>query len=239
LQVRVTLPARPFSNEGFCQEIGCSQEWSMTRGSFACILLGTLLADPSHAGSSLPSVEGTDWRQVRADCQRLFKEMEKLKFPLPVDTAKALSRLLETEPTDPEAAAAQVQKLLDPLCLAGININPESRVKAARGSLPAELVRDRETTMLIKVHNEGGVTHGLAVSGPQVRTGKNDEGERWLEVKVVGRKLSGSRLEYVLVLLTAHEAGKREATLKFDVGQGTQDLGFRAEVPILFTIKAP
>ena len=211
----------------------------MARTVFVCMLLGMLLVEPVGAGTSLPLVEGTDWRQVRAEGQRVFKEMEKLKFPLPADTVKALSRLLETEPTDPEAAAAQVQKLLDPHCLAGININPESRVKAARGALPAELVRGRETTMLIKVHNEGGVTHGLAVSGPQVHTGKNDERERWLEVKVVGRKLSGSRLEYVLVRLTAHEAGKREATLKFDVGQGTQDLGFRAEVPILFTIKTP
>jgi hypothetical protein len=39
------------------------------------------------------------------------------------------------------------------------------------------------------------------------------------------------------VRLAAHEAGKREATLKFDVGQGTQDLGFRAEVPVLFTVR--
>jgi hypothetical protein len=224
-------PGFAFSNEPGWQD--------MARTVFVCMLLGTVLLEPVGAGTSLPLVEGTDWHQVRADCQRLFKEMEKFKFPLPADTAKELSRLLETEPTDPEAAAAQVQKLFDPHCLAGININPESRVKAARGALPAELVRDRETTMLIKVHNEGGVTHGLAVSGPQVRTGKKDDRERWLEVKVAGRKLSGSRLEYVLVRLTAHEAGKREATLKFDVGQGTQDLGFRAEVPILFTIKAP
>jgi hypothetical protein len=36
--------------------------------------------------------------------------------------------------------------------------------------------------------------------------------------------------------LTARESGKREATLKFDAGQGTQDLGFRAEVPLLFRV---
>ena len=28
----------------------------------------------------------------------------------------------------------------------------------------------------------------------------------------------------------------REATLRFDVGQGSQDLGFRGEVPVLFTV---
>src|SRR5262249_51702278 len=37
-------------------------------------------------------------------------------------------------------------------------------------------------------------------------------------------------------LIHSSEAGKREVVLGFDVGQGTQDLGFRAEVPILFTI---
>jgi hypothetical protein len=133
----------------------------------------------------------------------------------------------------------EVQKLLDPHCLVGININPESRVKAARGPRLAELVRDRETVVLVKIHNEAGVTHGLAVTGPQVRTGKEDDRERWLEARAVGDKLRGGRLEYVPVRLTAREAGKREATLKFDVGQGTQDLGFRAEVPILFTVKKP
>ena len=46
-------------------------------------------------------------------------------------------------------------------------------------------------------------------------------------------------VEYVLLRLTARQVGKREATLMFDVGQGTQDLGFRNEVPILFTVRAP
>jgi len=40
----------------------------------------------------------------------------------------------------------------------------------------------------------------------------------------------------VVLHLIGREAGKREATLQFNVGQGTQDLGFRAEVPVLFTI---
>jgi hypothetical protein len=36
------------------------------------------------------------------------------------------------------------------------------------------------------------------------------------------------------VQLYSRDAGKREATLTFDVGQGTQDLGFRSELPVLF-----
>ena len=35
--------------------------------------------------------------------------------------------------TDKIKAIEGIQKILDPLCLAGVNINPESRVKAAPG----------------------------------------------------------------------------------------------------------
>jgi hypothetical protein len=49
--------------------------------------------------------------------------------------------------------------------------------------------------------------------------------------------LSGLKVEYALALIYSSEAGKREATLVFDVGQGTQDIGFRAEAPVLFDIR--
>jgi hypothetical protein len=86
------------------------------------------------------------------------------------------------------------------------------------------------------------VTHPLAVTGLHLREqGKPAEG-RWLSAAVIATgkesKLSGTRLEYVLLRLTAHEAGKREAAFKFDVGQGSQDLGFRAEVPVLFKVRS-
>jgi hypothetical protein len=49
--------------------------------------------------------------------------------------------------------------------------------------------------------------------------------------------LSGLKVEYLIALLYSSESGKREATIAFDVGQGTQDLGFRAEVPVLFDVR--
>ena len=45
------------------------------------------------------------------------------------------------------------------------------------------------------------------------------------------------RVEYAVALIYCSEAGQREATIGFDVGQGTQDLGFRGEVPILFEVR--
>src|SRR5205823_4439582 len=66
--------------------------------------------------------------------------------------------------------------------------------------------------------------------------------DRFLQVEMVSKppltdKLSGLKVEYAVALLYSSEAGKREATLGFDVGQGSQDLGFRGEVPILFEVR--
>ena len=47
-------------------------------------------------------------------------------------------------------------------------------------------------------------------------------------------RLSGLALEYRVVELFSRDSGKRDANLSFDVGQGTQDLGFRNEANLLF-----
>ena len=47
-------------------------------------------------------------------------------------------------------------------------------------------------------------------------------------------RLSGLELEYRIIQLYSREVGKREGMLAFNVGQGTQDIGFRNEVAILF-----
>ena len=65
---------------------------------------------------------------------------------------------------------------------------------------------------------------------------------RFLQVEMVTAQpmtanLSGLRVEYALALLYSSESGQREATIGFDVGQGTQDLGFRGEVPVLFDVR--
>ena len=121
---------------------------------------------------------------------------------------------------------------LEARCLLVVSINPESRVKAARGPAAAELRRDVPTLFVVKVVNEAGVTAPVAVSGPGIGDGG------WLDARFAGSgRLRGGRVEYLSLRLTAREAGKREATFRFDVGQGTQDLGFRAEVPVLFTVR--
>jgi hypothetical protein len=212
---------------------------------FRCVLVLfglVVLALPAQA-EPLPVVADVTWSDFRNHCQSLLDALEKFEAVLPADTVKAVRALLANKaPDDPREVAGAVQKLLDAHCLIGVNINPESRVKAARGPRRAELVRDRAVYVLVKVHNDGGVTHPLAATSPQkIESGKKGR-DRWLELAVIDRKpfvkrLSGAKVEYRLLELTARQAGKREATLAFDVGQGSQDLGFRAEVPILFTVR--
>jgi hypothetical protein len=207
------------------------------------VLSAFLLLDHAARAQNTPAqVDNVNFKAFAADCRRLLQGLEALKAPLPADTRKAVQKWLDAGARQPDKAVAEIQKLLDRRCLIGVSINPESRVKAVRGLAPAGLTLDRETVVLIKIHNEAGVTHALEVSGPELRAkGKTDKG-RWLEAAVAAgrpfrKTLSGQRLEYVAVKLVARESGKREATLRFDVGQGTQDLGFRAEVPVLFKVK--
>ena len=165
--------------------------------------------------------------------------------PLPAATLEALEPLLKRKkPDDPAGACALFEKLLDAHCLLGVTVNPESRVKAARGPRKAEMLLDGAAFVLVKVHNDGGVTHALSADSPQKLSpkAKRKDGERRLELAVLNEKpfanrLSGDRIEYRVLKLTPRQAGKREATLVFDVGQGSQDLGFRAEVPVLFAVK--
>ena len=208
------------------------------------LLAAVILLGPSggaFAQAPLAVVNKADLRPLLANCERLVQALDELNAPLPRDTREALRQLVKTGADDPQALE-KIQQLLDPLCLVGVTINPESRVKVARGPAEALLVQGRRAILLVKVHNEAGVTQELELTGPHLRPpGAGADGDRWLRAAVyreppMGRKLTGHELEYVLLVLSTDEVGKREARLIFDVGQGTQDLGFRAEVPVLFTI---
>jgi hypothetical protein len=48
-------------------------------------------------------------------------------------------------------------------------------------------------------------------------------------------QLSGLNLEYRILQLYSRDTGKREARIAFNVGQGSQDIGFRNDADVLFT----
>ncbi len=208
--------------------------------------LSALAADP------LPLVTNVELQPLAAQIKRVVQALEMVGAPLDKQQQAAIETALSG--TDAAEAAKQVQAVLDPLCLAGVTINPESRVKVAPGPAPAKLLQQGHRLFLVKVLNEGGVTAQLKVASPNAAplvkrsTGSpdpklsikpNEAGDRWLDVAMVdgqplNKTLSGLPLEYRIIELYSRDVGRREAKLMFDVGQGTQDLGFRNELNVLF-----
>ncbi len=223
------------------------------RRLFMLVLAALVVLPVSRAAAdALPMVTEVEWQPLSAQVKRVVQALEMVGAPLDADRQKAIDAALAM--TDEAAAVKSVQQVLDPLCLVGVNINPESRVKVAAGQAPPELLQQGHRVFLVKVHNEAGVTAPLRVSSPNAEplvkrsTGSpdpkitikpNEVADRWLDVTTIdsqplNKTLSGLPLEYRLIELYSRDVGRREAKLVFDVGQGTQDLGFRNEVNLLF-----
>jgi hypothetical protein len=186
-------------------------------------------------------VEG---QPLAANAARLMQALEFLGTPLPAEITKPLPAAIKARD------ARKIQELLDPQVLVVVTLNPESRVKAARGPATPTLQQGGFTPVLLKVINDSTVKKTLRISSPQAgpiysggRAGNlKASPDHFLDVEVFAgppmtANLSGLKVEYALALISSSEAGKREATLGFDVGQGSQDLGFRGEVPILFDVR--
>ena len=197
--------------------------------------LGLVCALPLVA--ALPVVSVPDFQPLAAQVRRLKEALDLVGQPLSAAEQTALSQA-----TTP----AQVQAVLDPKCLFAVQINPEMRVKVARGDAVPTLDEHGWRVFLVKVHNESGTTATLRVTSPQAGrlagSPADAVADRWLEVEwadkaPLQKALSGLELEYRLIACYSRDAGKREAKLTFDVGQGTQDLGFRSDADVLFTAR--
>lgn len=213
----------------------------------ACLaaLQAVVRADDLTVVSDVPE------QPFEAQVKRVVAALEFVGSPLTKNKAAAVDKAIE----DKDSPVA-LQKLLDSLCLAEVNINPESRVKVALGPAAQKLVQNGWTVFLVKVHNEAGVTAKLNCTSPNAAplykqsTGnpdpkpsvkESDVPHRWLDVSMLDKqplnaRLSGLLVEYRVIELYARTPGKHEAKLAFDVGQGTQDLGFRNEANILFDV---
>jgi hypothetical protein len=190
--------------------------------------------------AELPVNRKVEHQPLAAQAQRVVEALALLGDPLPQEDERPLRQALSAAGT-----VEAIQRVLDRYCLAGVHINPESRVSVTQGPAPAVLAEQGWRTFLIKVYNEAGVTAVLAVdspnAGPLANRPEGALARRWMDIQMFNRQplrphLSGLEVEYRIVQLYARERGKREGKLIFDVGQGTQDLGFRSEIDILFSV---
>jgi len=210
----------------------------------------------SMTAAELEIVTNVEHQPLAAATERLLEALEYVGAPLsPQDTRKLKAALKNA---DKEESVRQIQHVLDKYVLVRVSISAESRVKVAEGPVKKELMQQGWRTFLVKVHNKAGINPRLLAESPNAAPlymrGKGTRqrpqtrqklvpageiGNRFLSIEMFEKQplkktLSGLELEYRIIQLYSRDVGRREAKLAFNVGQGTQDIGFRNAVPLLF-----
>jgi hypothetical protein len=189
-------------------------------------------------------------QQVR----RLEDAMNYLGQPFPAADHNAINRAIANP--DEAAAAAEIEKILDKYALAIVDINAESRVKVEPGPAKPELVEGGTRIFLVKTLNRAGVTAPLRVFSPNsgkvyVQSTNNPKpkleltpqqaADRWADISIYDKppmtpRLSGLALDYRILEIYSRDRGQRSAEIGFNVGQGSQDIGFRNDIPVVFNV---
>ena len=234
----------------------------MRSGSaFVLVCIVALAAMPTFADDgpgNTPDRNPVEVQPLEANVRRVISALNVVGAPLSDSVLKSLDRSIE------DGNADQIQKTLDSQVLLVVQINAEERVKVRRGPAKATLQQFGFTPVLVKILNGSTVTKRIRIVSPQsgaVYAGiaklsmqrqqslelmENENvqrnKDRFLALEMfqqppMSDRLSGLEVEYAIGLMLSTEAGRREATIGFDLGQGEQDLGFRGEVPILFSIR--
>ncbi|MGV8879600.1 MAG: CehA/McbA family metallohydrolase [Sphingobacteriaceae bacterium] len=226
----------------------------------SCSFLSNNIQAQSHihqdSTSSLISAN-VDPQPLLAQIVRLKEALSFLGSSLSPADEKRIAELQHVPLT--QEVSNKIQEIADPYCLAVIGINPEGRVKVNRGNAPTMLVQDGWTSFLVKIINDAGATAPLAVESPnaiepQHRSNggpnvdpkniilKGAAQNRFIDIQMFRDRpllphLSGLKLEYAIVQVYSKDAGKREVEIGFNIGQGSQDIGFRNSIPVLFHIR--
>jgi hypothetical protein len=220
-----------------------------------------LLLSASSSAAKMPGMQVVEMQPLIAQVRRLVEAMDYLGEPFSAADKRALARAAEDE--DEGRALVEIQTILDRRTLAYVQISPESRISVSRGPAEATLVEKGWRSFLVKVRNDAGVTAQLKATSPNAlpvyargqdtkvpggfstdprpkqRITPRQLADRWLELSMFDKqplepRLSGLSLEYRIIQLYSRDPGRLEAQIGFNAGQGTQDIGYRNDVPILF-----
>jgi hypothetical protein len=217
------------------------------------LTLGLSAQEHAHA----PGAASVPLQPLAVQVRRLETALAYLGEPLSEADRAALNAAVALQ--DESSAVTRIQEVLDRRVLATVHINPESRVRIETGIERPELVQGGTRIFLVKVFNDAGVTAPLQVQSPNTgrvfvpaRGGVGEPEprkvltdtqvrERWAEMSVYTEppmrpRLSGLAIEYAILQIYSRDVGQRTASLAFNVGQGTQDIGFRNDVDILFNV---
>ncbi len=235
--------------------------WRACVCAFVVIVSIFVVAPASFAVTKRAADVGIEVQPLAAQVRRLVEAMEYLGEPFSPAERLALERASDLE--DAARALAGIRAVLDARSLFFVEISPESRVKVARGGAEATLVEHGWRSFLVRVRNEAGVTAQLKAASPNALAvyargrsetipggfsldprptqtiTRREVANRWLDLSMFDKqplepRLSGLLYEYRIIQLYSRDRGRREAQVSFNVGQGSQDIGFRNDVSILF-----
>lgn len=179
------------------------------------------------ADQGWPILAKVEAQPLLAQANRVRQALDQLGQPLPNETRQSLESL--TASLGDAQVAAGVQRILDPFCVAAIEIDETGISRVVRGSTKSELVEQGWRCFLVKVANRGGSTGSLRSDSPNARSLANSPKEevasRWLGLlPYTGQpllpNLSGLELEYTIVQLYSRDAGEKTGELVFTLEEG-------------------
>ena len=230
----------------------------LARGVLA-LAAGILLGLPVGAvQQNAPAPPGVPLQPLAQQIRRLQAALAYLGEPLGGEEVTGINAAIALP--DERAAVARLQEIVDRRVLVTVHISPESRVRVEQGAARPELVQAGTRLFLVKILNDGQVTAPLTVESPNsgrvfisaFAGGNSPEPkrvlteehvrDRWADISLYAQapmrpRLSGLPVEYAILQVYSRDAGQRSAVLSFHVGQGSQDIGFRNDVDIVFTAR--
>ena len=129
-----------------------------TSGLFLSFLIFTFEAVAQHhpepaPGSPLPLIENIEPQPLMAQALRISEALTFIGNPLPGYDIQLLQGL-SNKKLDKETVK-MIQHILDPYCLAMVDINPESRVKVVQGPAKPVLMQEGWSSFPIKSKQPG------------------------------------------------------------------------------------
>jgi hypothetical protein len=213
--------------------------------------IGLLLLCPVLAlADDKPRADNVDFQPLAAQAHRVADALDLLGAPLSAADKTALTAAKDV---------GAVQAVLDKHCLAEVTLKAgkaadRPELSTTLGTAKPELAEQGWRLFLVKVHNLAGIDgvelradspNSLPLTRPSNGAAAPkvvpvaEVGKRFLDVQMFGsqplvKELSGLGLEYRIVQLYCRDAGRKEASIRFFLGRGKNELTAATPLPYLF-----
>ena len=209
-----------------------------------------------------------DAQPLRAQIRRVVDALTSLGSPLRAGDLQALSAILEHPDSEAVSADIQkvmepyvlFHVLINPESRVSVTqaLAPPKLVQHGWRVFLVEVSNSAEATGKLGCWStEALADSGQAPNSPITATGIAPPGssrpvptisaadveDRWLALEMFDKPpltppLSGLPIEYRIIQLYSRDSGRREASIGFDIGAATRDIGFRNSAPVVFTCEA-